>query len=103
MRRDVLEAAAGQKKILFPVFTNGTMIDADFRKLLCENRNLIPILSLEGKKDTTDTRRGKGTYQKLRRTMQELQENGILFGDVYKRQGPCCWKYRRCLLSPGRQ
>lgn len=80
MRRDVLEAAAGQKKILFPVFTNGTMIDADFRKLLCENRNLIPILSLEGKKDTTDTRRGKGTYQKLRRTMQELQENGILFG-----------------------
>ena len=66
MRRDVLEAAAGQKKILFPVFTNGTMIDTDFRKLLCENRNLIPILSMEGKKDTTDARRGKGTYQKLR-------------------------------------
>ena len=60
MRRDVLEAAAGQKKILFPVFTNGTMIDADFRKLLCENRNLIPILSMEGEKDTTDARRGKG-------------------------------------------
>lgn len=80
MRRDVLEAAAGQKKILFPVFTNGTMIDTDFRKLLCENRNLIPILSMEGKKDTTDARRGKGTYQKLRQTMQELQENGILFG-----------------------
>ena len=80
MRRDVLEAAAGQKKILFPVFTNGTMIDADFRKLLCENRNLIPILSMEGEKDTTAARRGKGTYQKLRQTMQELQENGILFG-----------------------
>lgn len=35
---------------------------------------------MEGKKDTTDARRGKGTYQKLRQTMQELQENGILFG-----------------------
>ena len=31
MRRDVLEAAAGQKKILFPVFTNGTMIDGILR------------------------------------------------------------------------
>lgn len=80
LRRDVLEAAAGQKKILFPIFTNGTMIDGVFLALLRNNRNLLPVLSMEGEEETTDARRGKGTWRKLRHTMEMLRDNGIVFG-----------------------
>jgi MoaA/NifB/PqqE/SkfB family radical SAM enzyme len=80
VRRDVLAAAGKQRNILFPIFTNGTMIDADDMELLAKNRNLVPIISLEGNQETTDGRRGQGIYDKLKRTMNDLQSRGILFG-----------------------
>jgi MoaA/NifB/PqqE/SkfB family radical SAM enzyme len=80
VRKDVLEQAGGHPKILFPVFTNGTMIDDTYMRLLEQNRNLIPVVSIEGDLKTTDTRRGEGVYQKLKDTMEQLHKNGILFG-----------------------
>lgn len=80
VRRDVLTVAGGQKSILFPVFTNGTMIDEEYLKLLTKNRNLVPILSIEGNQETTDARRGQGIYNKLKETMCDLHNRGILFG-----------------------
>ncbi len=80
VRRDVLAIAAEHTRILFPVFTNGTMIDADYLDLLDQKRNLIPIVSIEGKRETTDARRGAGIYQRLQSTMQELHNRGLLFG-----------------------
>lgn len=64
---------------LFPVFTNGTMIGEEYIKLLSSNRNLIPVLSIEGHKEATDERRGEGIYEKLCDTMQNLNKRGILF------------------------
>lgn len=80
IRRDVLEAAAAVKNIIFPVFTNGTMIDDKYLTLLAENRNLIPVLSIEGGAAETDQRRGAGTYAIIDTAMKHLQEKGILFG-----------------------
>jgi MoaA/NifB/PqqE/SkfB family radical SAM enzyme len=80
MRRDVLEAAGKVKRILFPIFTNGTMLEEEYMKLLTENRNLVPVLSIEGNQQTTDARRGTGMYQKLKTTMEKLKDRGILFG-----------------------
>ena len=79
-RKDVLLTAAEQKKILFPIFTNGTMIKDDYLALLKQKRNLLPILSIEGNEKTTDERRGMGVYENLVETMTLLKENGILFG-----------------------
>lgn len=80
VRRDVLQAATACKEILFPVFTNGTMIDEAYMELLSYSRNVIPILSMEGKEQTTDLRRGAGIFRKLQETMGRLYERGILFG-----------------------
>ena len=80
VRRDVLTAAGGYPGILFPVFTNGTMMDADYLALLDEERNLIPIVSIEGKRETTDARRGEGVYDRLHSTMRERHNRGLLFG-----------------------
>lgn len=80
MRRDFIEKASRVKEIMFPIFTNGTMFDEDYMKLLDKNRNLVPILSIEGDKNQTDTRRGPGTYDILMDVMNKLNAKGILYG-----------------------
>lgn len=80
MRRDVIDAAARTRDIVFPVFTNGTLIDDDCLRLLDRSRNIIPVFSLEGEAKETDIRRGEGVYAAILRAMNRLQEKGILFG-----------------------
>ena len=80
LRRDVLEEAAKVESILFPVFTNGTMLHEDYISLFHAHRNLVPILSMEGGSVRTDERRGPGMYQNLMQVMQDLRQQGILFG-----------------------
>jgi MoaA/NifB/PqqE/SkfB family radical SAM enzyme len=80
MRRDVIMVAREMKDMVFPIFTNGTVIDEGYVDLFDDNRNLIPILSLEGDRDTTDTRRGEGTYDIVVSKMGHLNERGLFFG-----------------------
>lgn len=80
MRRDVIEKAALFKEIIFPIFTNGTMIDKDYINLFDKNRNLVPMISIEGNKEQTDCRRGIGTYKLIMTSMESLNKKGILFG-----------------------
>lgn len=80
LRKDVLLKATKYREILFPVFTNGTMLDDDYLKLFDENRNLVPILSIEGDEETTDSRRGEGVYSKLIDSMESMRKNNIIFG-----------------------
>ena len=80
LRADVIKEAARHRDILFPVFTNGTLLGEKYLSLFRENRNLVPVLSLEGGKETTDLRRGEGIYGLLRETMEAFSKDGILFG-----------------------
>ncbi len=80
LRKDVMESAGEQKNILFPVFTNGTYMDEYYFGLLDRCRNIIPIMSIEGEKETTDKRRGTGVYDKLMGSMDELNRRGLIFG-----------------------
>lgn len=80
LRRDVIKAAGTIPEILFPIFTNGTMFDEEYINLLKRRRNLIPVLSIEGREEKTDKRRGEGIYQKLENAMDIMQKNKILYG-----------------------
>ena len=80
LRRDVIEAASKKKSILFPIFTNGTFMDDRYFDMFDKSRNLVPIMSIEGKKDITDARRGEGIYDRLIKNMDELHERGLIFG-----------------------
>lgn len=80
LRRGVLESAAKRREILFPVFTNGTLLSDSALELIDANRNLLPIVSIEGDRMRTDARRGAGTYDKLAANMERMREKGILFG-----------------------
>ena len=80
IRRDVLEAAACVKEMVFPVFTNGLLIDEKTADFFEKNRHLIPVISIEGGKAQTDDRRGEGTYRAVQEVMERLRERGVLFG-----------------------
>lgn len=80
LRRDIIEAAGKQQNIIFPIFTNGTCLDRDYLRLFDRCRNLIPVLSLEGDRTATDSRRGAGIYDRLLAGMDALRAKGLLFG-----------------------
>ena len=72
-RMDVLLEAGRHRDLLFPVFTNGTMLTHDYLKLFSSSRNLLPVLSIEGGRMITDARRGAGVHAKLMETMEALK------------------------------
>ena len=80
LRRDIIEAAGKRQNILFPIFTNGTFMDKRYFELFDRCRNLVPILSIEGEKEVTDARRGKGIYDRLIQNMDELHRRDLIFG-----------------------
>lgn len=81
MRREVIEKAASVKEIIFPIFTNGTMFDDNYINLFDKNRNLVPMISIEGDRLQTDERRGIGTYNSIMSAMDRLNKKGVLFGN----------------------
>ena len=80
MRRDIIEEAVLHPEILFPVFSNGTMMNSEYIHLFDRHRNIVPIISIEGGIKETDARRGDGVYAQTVAVMRELQTKEILFG-----------------------
>jgi MoaA/NifB/PqqE/SkfB family radical SAM enzyme len=75
-----LERAARFPDLLFPIFTNGTLLKGDLLDLLSRHRNLVPLVSLEGGRDRTDQRRAPGVYDRAVAAMDRLAERSLLFG-----------------------
>ena len=80
LRRDVIEAAGNYPEIMFPVFTNGTLLNDEYIKLFDKKRNLLPVLSIEGRQEKTDERRGLGVYAGVKAAMERIQKNRLIFG-----------------------
>ncbi|MBQ7984526.1 MAG: radical SAM protein [Bacteroidales bacterium] len=80
LRKEVLQAASEIKDMIFPVFTNGTLITEEYSAFFEKHRNVIPVLSIEGEKQSTDLRRGNGVYEKLLSAMQLLNQRKVFFG-----------------------
>ncbi len=68
------------KDRLFIVITNGTSISNENFKLLKKLRNTVVMVSIEGEKEMTNERRGKGVYEKASSTLKKLNKLGVLNG-----------------------
>ena len=79
-RRDLLESIAEVKDMLFPVFTNGTLIGPQYVDFFKRHLNVLPVISLEGDALATNARRGKGVHERALLSMQMLHEAGLFFG-----------------------
>lgn len=80
LRKDIIKAAGEVKDMLFPIFTNGTVINEMYLDLFSKHLNLIPILSLEGCQESTDERRGKGVFNRVINSMESLKEKSLFYG-----------------------
>jgi len=80
MRRDILEAVAEVKEMIFPIFTNGTLIGPTYMDFLRQHLNMVPVISIEGTAIGTDKRRGQGVFRRAVQSMQMLREADLFFG-----------------------
>jgi MoaA/NifB/PqqE/SkfB family radical SAM enzyme len=79
LRKELVEEASRLKGMLLPLFTNGTMLDEAFLETLGRS-SIVPILSIEGEAEATDTRRGPGIHATAERWAAEMRKRGLLFG-----------------------
>ncbi|MCR5014114.1 MAG: radical SAM protein [Bacteroidales bacterium] len=80
MRRDILEKVAAVEDMIFPIFTNGTLIGPKYLEFLREHLNMIPVISIEGTAMGTDQRRGQGVFKRAMQAMENLAAEELFFG-----------------------
>lgn len=84
-KKDIVRLAEKHNDCIFSPFTNGTLIDEEFAQDILRVKNIVPGISVEGNEETTDARRGKGTYKKIMRAMDILKKHHIPYG------ASCCY------------
>ena len=65
--------------MIFLVFTNGTLIDGEFMGRIDGQRNLVPVISMEGWQHDTDGRRGEDVYRHLAGTISRVKRSGLFW------------------------
>ncbi|MFB3890124.1 MAG: radical SAM/SPASM domain-containing protein [Candidatus Bathyarchaeia archaeon] len=80
MRPHILDLSRESPEILFMMFTNGLLIDDAVLKEIAKNKNVVPLLSLEGYEIDTDGRRGSGVYNVLLKSIHKLKDKGLFWG-----------------------
>jgi MoaA/NifB/PqqE/SkfB family radical SAM enzyme len=80
LRDGLLDLLIRHRKLVFMLFNNGTLIDADAAKRIGRSHNIIPFVSIEGDEAMTDARRGKGVYRKALDAMALLRKERAYFG-----------------------
>jgi MoaA/NifB/PqqE/SkfB family radical SAM enzyme len=80
MRPSILDLSKETPEIMFMMFTNGQLINDQILNQITENRNVVPLLSLEGYQIDTDGRRGTGVYNVLLQAITKLKAKEIFWG-----------------------
>lgn len=65
---------------LFLVFTNGTALKPRDYEILRSCSNTVIVVSIEGDRDLTDLRRGRGVFEKALGSLDRLRSQGVLTG-----------------------
>jgi MoaA/NifB/PqqE/SkfB family radical SAM enzyme len=87
-KADIIRLCEKYDDCEFLAFTNGTLIDQKFADDMLRVKNFIPAISIEGTEESTDDRRGDGTYQRVMKAMAILSEHKLPFGIS------CCYTSR---------
>ncbi|HXX36357.1 MAG TPA: radical SAM protein [Thermodesulfobacteriota bacterium] len=79
LRQDLFDLFEKHDDMMFQVYTNGTLIDQKMIDRFVALGNVSPAISLEGLREETDGRRGRGQFDRVLRIMDGLKEAGIFF------------------------
>jgi len=80
VREDMFDIWKYHNDMYFQIYTNGTLIDKKNAKRLADVGNVLCCFSVEGLKEETDARRGKGVWDKIMQAMDNLKKEGVPFG-----------------------
>jgi MoaA/NifB/PqqE/SkfB family radical SAM enzyme len=80
LRPGILDVTRRFPGIIFPLFTNGLLLDDAFIARLRKQPQVIPVLSIEGWEPQTDTRRGAGVFESVAAAAEKLRAAGVFFG-----------------------
>ncbi|HAJ95241.1 MAG TPA: radical SAM protein [Actinobacteria bacterium] len=80
VRKDFLKITKAFPELVFLVFTNSLLIDEATIDEIKKQRNVIPVLSIEGHIKQTDNRRGDGVFSSVRTVIENLKRESIFFG-----------------------
>jgi MoaA/NifB/PqqE/SkfB family radical SAM enzyme len=76
----VIRECINHPQIIFPIFTNGTLINEDWIEYYKDARNVIPVISIEGDSNFTDSRRGLGVSKIVNDVFVKLKKKGVFYG-----------------------
>ena len=79
-RPELLDITGDYPDMLFPMFTNGLLIDDRKVEILAQQKHVIPLISLEGYRVDTDARRDAGVHDRVVDVMRRLGERSALYG-----------------------
>ena len=79
-RPEILDVTRRFPDVIFPLFTNGMLLDEALVRRLKRLRHVIPVISVEGFELETDARRGSGVYDRVRDVIRRLEGRDIFFG-----------------------
>ncbi len=79
VRKEILDITREYPKIVFLVFTNGLLINDEVLLKLKGQNNFVPVISMEGYEEGTDSRRGKGVYQNLQNTIKAIKGKNLFW------------------------
>jgi MoaA/NifB/PqqE/SkfB family radical SAM enzyme len=80
MRPNILDISKKTPEIMFLMFTNGLLLNDAVLEQISANKNIVPLLSLEGYQIDTDGRRGTGVYNQLLKSIGKLKSSGLFWG-----------------------
>jgi MoaA/NifB/PqqE/SkfB family radical SAM enzyme len=79
-QEEIFRIVKAHPRVLFPLFTNGLLIDETLAAAIAACRNIVPVISFEGFREDTDARRGDGVYDRLLSVCTRLKDRTIFFG-----------------------
>ena len=79
-KNEVIALARAFPRLLFTLSTNGLLIDRETAEGLAGCPNLIPLISIEGFRTSTDARRGEGVFDRLTTAFRLLDPRVLFFG-----------------------
>ncbi len=78
--KGLLDLAEKHQDNYFMFYTNGTLITDEIAQRMADLGNIVPMVSLEGWREQTDSRRGEGVFDKACATLDRLYDAGVLYG-----------------------
>lgn len=79
VRREIIRITADFPEIIFLVITNGTLLNDNLLAELKGQRNFVPVISLEGWEEDTDSRRGQGVYERLQQIIEKVKKSNLFW------------------------